>query len=477
MSSQNTLSAEFINRLGMKIDAANEKGDANLLIQLQEECGVLIKQSVGKTRILLLYFQANAVSGVVRADSNAYSSNWDDNLSNRVKNLFLLRQAVSDPAFMAADTTLQCQIRTNLANTLSGLDRPVAAIEQYLSALTVQPHYAKTLLGLSKSIQHIASSLYDDGHQLVLMAHVLDLINHALGNRSIEEGDRETYAPQEEARRNWISENLEEAGYDPEFDLDNFELGSTEEERAYRIWCLGERLFINPLNEPLTNKLAARDVFHLPSHTYKVGEAPRFPDYFNLLKQEYVSARYRLFVSSHNRVPDFIMREVSLLSGTQGQILGHQADELRCAYRSVYSIFDKIGVFLNSRFELGLNPKQVWFRHVWFKKQPDGTLGLRQKFEESNNWALRGLFYLSRDLYDDEFQEFAEPDAAQLNILRNQIEHRFLVLHELPQNSSRGEQWMISVGEFQEKTLRLLRLAREALFYLSIAMHLEEKRQ
>ena len=475
MPAQKTLTLETIEKLGMAIDDAYDSGDASLLTQLEEECNDLAKNSVGKTRILLLYFQANAVSGIVRANSKANNRSWDDNLANRVKNLLLLRQSVSDPAFETVDKILQCQIRTNLANTLAGLSRPVAAIEQYISALSIQPHYAKTLLGLSSSIQHIASSIYDDGHQTVLMAHVLSLINQALDDKAISEGDREVYAPQAENRRKWISDNLERVEYNPKFDLDDFSLGNSEEERAYRTWCLRERLFINPLNEPLTNNVAATDVFHLPSHNYKIGEIARFPDYFNLLKQEYVSARYRLFVAVHNRAPDFIMRDVLLLDGGQDQILGHQADELRSAYRSAYSMFDKISIFLNSRLKLGLKPKQVTFRNIWLERQSDQTLGLRTKFKQSQNWALRGLFFLSKDLYDDNFQEVAEPDAAKLNQWRNQIEHRFLILHQLPQNTPRGEQWAISVEELQQKTIRILRLAREALFYLSIAMNLEER--
>ena len=474
MPAQNTLPSDTMKKLGIAIDDAYDNGDANLLTQLEEECKVLAKKSEGKTRIYLLYFQANAVNGIIKANSQNQNPSWDDDLSNWIKNILLLRHSVSDPTFRSVDITLQCQIRTNLANTLSGLSRPVAAVEQYIKALSVQPFYAKTLLGLSSSIQHIASSIYDDGHQTVLMAHVLSLINQALDGKAIWEGDREVFAPHAEDRRKWISDNLERVEYDPEFDLDNFSLGNTEEERAYRTWCLRERLFVNPMNEPLTNNVAATDVFHLPSHNY-IGEVARFPDYFNLLKQEYVSARYRLFVAMHNRAPDFIMQDVLLLDGGQDQVLGHQADELRTAYKSAYSMFDKISIFLNSRLKLGLKPKQVTFRNIWFERQPDQTLGLRTKFKQSQNWALRGLFFLSKDLYDDNFQEVAEPDAAKLNQLRNQIEHRFLILHQLPQNTPRGEQWAISVEELQQKTIRILRLAREALFYLSIAMNLEER--
>ena len=478
MPSPLTVTAESIDKLALAIDYASDDGDIDRLTQLEDECKSLIRNSEGESRVQLLYFQANAISGKIQARPQSHGSSWSSNLPDRVRILLLLRQSISDPAFHTITPLVQCQISTNLANALSGLSRPVAANEQCLSTLSVFPHFAKALLSLSSSIQQIAMSIYDDNHQIILMAHVLSLLNQVLHSEAFwESGDRELYVPQIEERRIWISDNLERAGYDPTFDLSDFCLGDTEEERLYRNWCLQERLFINPLNESHTENLAARDVFHLPSHNYKIDEVARFPDYYNLLKQEYVSARYRVFVAIHNKAPEFIMREVLLLDGGENQVLGHQTEELRSAYRSVYSIFDKIGIFLNSYLNLGFKPKQVQFRHIWFQKRNDQNQQLNPFFEQSQNWALRGLFSLSKDLYDDTFQEVAEPDAAKLNQLRNQIEHRFLIIQRHPNQTPRGDQSTISVSDFQQKTLRLLRLAREALFYLSITMCLEEQRK
>ena len=58
------------------------------------------------------------------------------------------------------------------------------------------------------------------------------------------------------------------------FDLNQRSLGATQEERSYRHWCLRERLFLNPLNEAYTDSVAASDVLHLPSHIYRIEEAP-----------------------------------------------------------------------------------------------------------------------------------------------------------------------------------------------------------
>ena len=46
-------------------------------------------------------------------------------------------------------------------------------------------------------------------------------------------------------------------------DLDGRAVGTSENERAYRLWCLHDTLFLNPLNELGPHRIAARDILHL----------------------------------------------------------------------------------------------------------------------------------------------------------------------------------------------------------------------
>ena len=59
--------------------------------------------------------------------------------------------------------------------------------------------------------------------------------------------------------------------------------------------------------------VVATDILHLPSHTHSVGETPRFPAYYNHLKQEFFSARYRLCKSLDGLDGHFVDKEVLLL--------------------------------------------------------------------------------------------------------------------------------------------------------------------
>jgi len=95
---------------------------------------------------------------------------------------------------------------------------------------------------------------------------------------------------------------------------------------------------------------------------------------------------------------------------------------------------------------------------------------------------------MSKDLYENAagFKEAIEPDAAELASIRNHLEHKYLKLHEgewagrasLDDPMSRGlvDSLAFSVYRrvFEDKTLRLLKMARCALIYLSLAIHSEE---
>jgi hypothetical protein len=108
------------------------------------------------------------------------------------------------------------------------------------------------------------------------------------------------------------------------------------------------------------------------------------------------------------------------------------------------------------------------------RARPRPLLGM---FASCPNWPLRGLFWLSTDLFEDEFQSVTEPDAESLNEMRNHLEHKYLQLHqEMVAPGSQSLGYSIYRQDFAARTLRLLKLARAALIYLSLAVWSEERR-
>ena len=461
--------------LANAIDAASDKGDKVALRKLGKVCENRLSGATGDERVFLLYFQSNTHSAIISTQSGDSAKLWDWEQPDAVQNILLLRRAIAEPAFSTVDGIVASQIRTNLANRLNSLGRPVEANAQWLNVLEAEPRFAKALANRAKSMASYASALYDRGHEEWLLSAARSLFDSALhANAYWESGDREVYSSALTKQRDTIHTFLVEVGHDEGYDLNQWPLGATEEERDYRQWCLRERLFLNPLNDAYTESVAATDVLHLPDHTYKIGELPRFPACYNLLKQEYVSARYRLYRATHQPDPGFLMDKVLMLGSGEGQALGHFSEDLKSTFRSAYSLFDKIGLFLNDYFQIGLAPGDVNFHLVWSPKSSGSTPHVRPMFVGRRNWPLRGLYFLSKDLYDKDFKEVSEPDAADLAKLRNQTEHRFLSLQHSEEGVSTDTHRLILVADFQAKTLRILKMAREALIYLSLAMHQEE---
>lgn len=461
--------------LARAIDAASDAGDESLLRQLAGECESRLPAAQGEERVLLRYYQSNTYAAIIASRHRDAGYTWSWEQADGVPNILLLRQAIGEPAFGSIGPTIRCQVRTNLANRLSALGRPVAANEQWIGVLDTIPAFAKALASRAEGLASYARTLYDRGHACVLLGAALTSFDAALDDKALwESDDRDSVVPHLREQRNQIVAILDKVGYDRDHDLDRWSLGSTAKERSYRGWCLRERLFLNPLNDAYTATVAATDMLHLPDHAYEIGEKTRFPAYYNLMKQEYVSARYRLYRALHEEDPEFLMHHVLMLNSGDEQSLGHHTEELRSAFRSAYSVFDKIGLFLNDYFRVGLNPRDVTFRCIWSTKSRNAIFEIRKIFNGRPNWPLRGLYFLSKDLFDPALKEVAEPDAEDLAILRQQVEHRFLSYQSSAASESTETHRFISTGEFEQKTLRLLKMVREALIYLSLAVHREE---
>ena len=230
--------------------------------------------------------------------------------------------------------------------------------------------------------------------------------------------------------------------------------------------------------------IAARDVLTLPSLTDSIAN-PRPPaviGFFNQMKQEFVSARYFYYDGIHNETLHFSDRDVLLYNTLDYPVYSLGTEKLRAVFRGAYSLFDKIAVFLNDYFTLGINPRQVSFRSVWYGAKGSTKRSLLPPFVNCPNWPFRGLFWLSKDLFEEAFQVVTEPDAAALNEIRNHVEHKYLQLHEVLINDLQFVEsdrigYSLCVDDFAAKTLRLLKLARAALVYLSLAVHCEERQR
>ena len=416
--------------LALEIDAADQDGDISALNKLLNKCSAGLEAATGQNRAIFRYFEANCYSALATIRSCEPGYEWSWRQGERIPTILSLRSAVLEQGFSELGPIFQCKILIGLGNELSQFGRFVEAIKSWDAALQIIPNFAMALGNKGVGLIHYSHSLYDYGHTGIMTAHAKIDLNYAISKDVLWDSGfhPEAYEHFKRYYDNSIG-YLESIRYDFEFDLDQWPLGESEEERDYRSWCLHHRLFLSPLNDVCRYTVAARDVIHLPNHTYDIGEKPRFPNYFNLLKQEYVTARYMLFEALNGKNQHISDKDVLLLSGCDGVQFGYRSEQLKTAYRLAYPLFDKIALFLNDYFSVGLKAGSVSFKHIWGKTKND-KFEFFPCFENSKNWPLRGLYFLSKDLFDESFLDMSLPDAQELASLRNRTEHRFLSLQD-----------------------------------------------
>ncbi len=262
--------------------------------------------------------------------------------------------------------------------------------------------------------------------------------------------------------------------------LDNFSLGKSKKEKKYRKWVLDNTLFLNPINDIGSFNIASHDPLTLPNMIYKIEiNFPKEITYFNQLKQEFIFYRSLFYESTEQGSSQtFLDKDTSIIDDYDYNLYNIQTEKIKLSFRGFYSIFDKISYFLNEYFTLEVNPKRIDFRTLWLTKK--GELN-KDKFNNFENLALRGLYFISKDLlfYSDDkmYLESLEPKAKEINNLRNHLEHNFISIKAFDTINKDREEVFISIDDLEEKTKHLAQLAREAIIYLSFIVHNEEKKK
>ena len=431
------------------------------------------------------YFRANIWSGKRHTSLDGSAWVWKSELID--EEILELRKALRHQGFSDLHLIEKAQIFTNLGNALNHIGRFVEAIEYWDRAISIVPKFAMASGNRGIGLGHYAGVLYDTGHQEVFMvAACMSLAQACEKNAVIDSPNQQEALSQFADHLNAIWSYYDIPKISDKIDLTNHPMGRSKKERRYREWCLNNRLFINPLNDIGPNPIAAHDVMTLPSITVEPDDGPGPPAivlYFNVIKQEFCTARYALYEGINTTGVHFSDRKVLLYNTLDYPAFGFAVERVKMAFRGAYAVFDKAAFLLNAYFDLGHPERHVNFRNIWYKKGKGKAL--HPALDGMGNWPLRGLFWLSKDIFEDDFREITEPDAQSLYELRNHMEHKFVSVHDdflyagFPhaQDPLKAGVFDISVEDFAAKTLRQLKLARATITYLSLAVFAEEQRR
>lgn len=471
--------------IAQAIDEATDDNNETLNAQALDRCDQLEPRLQLEAHSAMLdYFRANAWANRMEANHGDVAAAWAWDQEERQKQIFFLRRALGNSAFGELHIVRQCQILTNLGNQLDTVGRFVEARQLWARALTLLPTFWMARANRGHGLMHYAQALYDPNHRAVfaLSAHqdIDDALLHMEAFPELGDTQLRTYFVAEAEN---IKEHFDLAAIKARYKPDGHSLGRSKLEQAYRRWCLDAGLFLNPLNDLAPDSIAAHDVLTQPDFVTAIHESPVLAGFFNQLKQEFVSARWLYFQGITRDRVHASDRGVLLYNTLDFPALGLGVEQVKVAFRMCYSLFDKVAYFLNHYMKLGIPEKQIYFKSIWKKKDSDQV---RPEFQSSENWPLRGLYWLSKDFFEDDFKSVMEPDAQNFHHLRNHLEHKYVkVLSTIAGSSGKTKPGpfddtlahTLPLQNLEGKTLKLLQLARAALIYLSLGMHREEMRR
>jgi tetratricopeptide (TPR) repeat protein len=456
--------------LALSINEAIDRPDIVKLEQLDEVCASLLKTYVGPQAATIWYYRSN-IQAALQDLTDPQSWKWRQ--PHRERQILYLRRARSQPGFSDLHSVIRAQVITNLANSLNTLGRGIEAMLLYDEALREQPKFAMALANRGIARMEFARALHDRGHAAIILLGAYEDLVAALSPNVVWDSDYPGIHKQITAKSQEIEAILDIARARQTANYDQHSLGRTKKERAYRKWALEWQLFLNPLNVLGAHSIAATDRFGLPTHHSTAGEPPQYIEWFNQLKQEFTTARLLIFEALGTSANHFADRELMLIDTLDYAAFGVRYEKMRLAFRTAYSLLDKVAGFINAYFKLGKRPERVNLRNVWLSNSETICPELADR---SNLW-LRGLYWLAFDIIGKEQRdpEAIEPEASELYRLRNALEHRCLILQEIETSRASSVIDKTTVDAFHDHTIMMVRLAQASIIYLSLAIGREER--
>ncbi|WP_214226658.1 LA2681 family HEPN domain-containing protein [Pedobacter sp. B4-66] len=429
---------------------------------------------------ILQYDFSNGWSYLRKLKHRGTANNWLFQMEELTNEILHLRKAIASPGFEKADMDRQCQMYTNLGNSFSFIGRFVEAQEYWNKAIRINPEFAMAIGNMANGLTFYGRVLYDNIHNNLFQVTAYHHLIEALQFREYLHTDAEQgFQHLHDWLKDFITKSFPEVYLNAFPKLNKFDLGNDLELRSYRLWSLENKLYINPLNDLGPHTDACHDCLNLPTLTLPANRPPVCLNLYNQIKQEFATARYSYYISQLNDNPHFSDIDVPLVETMETVRYSYYIEQLKIAFRLAYSILDKIAYLLNDYLDLQIAQTQVSFRGLWYSNSK--KMELRSFFSNSENWALRGLYWLSKDLYEKErdFDTVLEPDAKEVATIRNFIEHKgFKIVSDFPVMKGLFTEpdisFSISRSEFERKTLKLLKLTRAAIIYVAIAVSHEE---
>lgn len=453
---------------GHLIDLAFSEKDLGLLNQLETEKDKINISNLDDFHLTTYYYDlSNLYSSIHQIEKRNVSEKWefDDDLIK--KQIYNLRKSISLEGFNKIVKERQCQIFTNLGNSLNLLGRCIEAQEQWDNSLKIIDHFPMTLGNKANGLISYSLYLPRDENQMLFLNQAYKNIRLSLDlNKYLEPGASNFF----KSIMEYLEANIPEYIIKKDVEFYKKQLRFNDKSN-YCFWINRNKLLLSPLNDLSSQGEFKSDEILLPPIVMPKESQPKYHILFNQIKQEYCSARYNLFLFTTSKKNHFSDNDVILPNCNDLFQYSYRTELLKNSFKTFYSIFDKIGYFINDYISLKIKPNKVSFRNIWYTNYEKGEIN--QIFNTKTNWPMRALFWVSKDLFDKEFEDTMEPEARFINQLRNYMEHKSLIIANVPFDERIENDvynYVIGDTDLLNKTIKIAKLVREAIMYLCFAV-------
>ena len=472
-----------VKNFALSFDKATDENDLERIETLLDEAQKLVDSENEPSQAYLFY----SMGTVYNDFSKLKGLSFHESVKKR---LYLFRKSIGiiekkeykDKLYGPYVLGFKEVVYTNYANVLDECGRKIAAIDYLKKVLTINDGFGMALGNLGRAYQHYAELEYDKTHR--------DIFHHFAYRCFVEALKSDDPNTHHDAKRLFQSRidcydsEYVERVLKPKWDFSQYPYDNPDE-YTYRKWCLDKGLFLNTLNDlPVAESCFMADVIQLPDMITDIKTKPVFHGMFSQLKQEYIYARYLYYKSMGVFAePLYADKETYILSYTDYAQYSIRLEQLKTAFKTLYSIFDKISYFLNYYFELGIKEHDITFRSVWFEEAGHGKNKYQYKntLNPDSNFALATLYWINKDFCDN-FEDSPNPELKRIKEIRNALEHKYVKIYAsfadpVLNDISDGLALYISEEELAEVTMQLLKILREAIISLSLSVNIAEKQK
>lgn len=365
----------------------------------------------------------------------------------------------------------------NCGNLFDSMGREVDALQCYDRALEIDSGFGMALGNRGMALAKIAPFM--GGHQ----SHVLEEAAWLL-DRSFEDEERirATGDPRSLDIFRDVRANIRGGEPEPPDHGDGPRFSD-----QHLCWAFEHGLLLHISPACLEDDASSVDALHLGSMVWSIEDdeqarLKRLRDAFNTVKQDFIAARYSLWLASDPASPIREHTDAVSARGYFADTLSYARWGIRTgmglqALTAATNTLDKIAGLVHLYFATDRKPKDVSFYGLWHRPPTKGQpLQMEPVFAEQlrhvDNEGLAAIIDLSCEVDGDRHRTPLKEQIAR----RHAATHRFLVAHDLPMYEQDEAKWLTRVdwSDVVVGTIEQLRVTRAALIYLARAIAARE---